>query len=265
MLVFACFLVFFLLFISVRYLLKKKKDFFKKDGFINAQTIGNLKNKLWNLPIILLMVINYIWWKNVSLSGCKKLRYAQKFSHSDREIKRKCIAINGYNYKENWNWNIDLVEQMLLCLTKCIKIMITHCPLLRKYNAIDCGGQALIVRTLLTKYMKPIGNCDRFIEHHKYEIWYFHLLENEKTSQLIIFLFEQRITKFGEIKIKKWNSLFQIYTWYKQYRYWFNNSNLRSSFGQKRFLTTLYPTKIIRKLHRFVLCSLKQANIFKKV
>lgn len=148
------------------------------------------------------MVINYIWWKNVSLSGCKRLRCNQKFTDSDREIKRKCIAINGYNYKENWNWNIDLVEQMLLCLTKCIKIMLTHCPLLRKYNAIECGGQALIVRTLLRKYMKPIGNCDRFIEHHKYEIWYFHLLENEKTSQLIIFLSRKESLNLVKLKSK---------------------------------------------------------------
>ena len=50
--------------------------------------------------------------------------------------------------------------------------------------------------------MKPIGNYDRFIEHHKYEIWYFHLLENEKTSQLIIFLSRKESLNLVKLKSK---------------------------------------------------------------
>ena len=85
-------------------------------------------------------------------------------------INDQCIVIiDGYDYKDGWGWNDDQTDQMLLGLTKCGVIILRHGQLLGKYDTFNSDGH-IFGRTLSRKEMKPLWNCARFGEYHKYEI-----------------------------------------------------------------------------------------------
>lgn len=59
----------------------------------------------------------------MSVEGWKIHRFTDSTNLS-RLIKEKCIVIlDGYDYKEEWDWRIEFVEQMFLGMTECSAIM----------------------------------------------------------------------------------------------------------------------------------------------